>query len=95
MITVVIPIVEPLLLAVAIAIVVGHFAAAVVVERVLGVILGEACAHLFEVDVFLVAAGIPVHTFLFFVVTSAETALNSLFRSFIFLTALVDTGGAF
>ena len=91
----VITIVEALHFAVTIAIIVGQFTAAVVVERVLGVILGEACAHLFEVNVFLVAASIPVHTFVFFVVTSAETALNSLFRSFIFLTALVDTGGAF
>jgi hypothetical protein len=92
LITVVIPIVEALHFAVAIAIVVGHFAAAVVVERVLGVILGEACSHLFEVNVFLVAASIPVHTFIFFVVASAETALNSLLGPFVFLAALRDTG---
>lgn len=57
-------------------------------------ILGETCSYLFEVNIFLVATSIPIHTFIFFVMASTEAALNSLFGSFVFLTALRDTGRA-
>ena len=76
-----------LITAVVIAVVVGHFTTAVVG----GVVFGKTRSDLFEVNVFLVTASVPIHAFVFFVVASAEAALHSLvllLRSFIFLAAL-------